>query len=960
MRCILTLSLATTVCLSLAGCPMPAAPDTGGTTGTTDGTGTDGTGGTGTGGPGTDTSSALGFDGSLSGSVSTSISSSESGGSDVVSARLRPLVIRESAQDTPPSGSATVWFTDLDGNPLTDANGDPYPPTELDANGDFTMVGLPVGVDFVVHVDYDGDGEAELKHIISIPQDEDGSGGSIEGVNVNPLTTMAYAKLISVIEAKGISAADLDFSPAAVIDQLINAFLSLFALMGIDSTFTIDQILSQTLDSLAAAFDALVPDSVKASIDMATSNIDVSGAASAEELVLAVIPILLNAGIAVADQPGGVVLDELANLPNVKVVTWEELWGPPPEGFESEGIAPVALPPEENRIFLSTVVEVDRNFAMQQDEIKDYGPGFIIHKHALERMAGMEFAGKTLSLANIHSLATDLETGMGMRLTYSVPMSPPDPDLPFEDQGYFMTFQSADQRGVEVDVFALEEEINSIWNNGYSTQSQLDAQEAAIRAAIINALGATVPPSPAKLFGGIVSSEQKITIERLAHRIRNSRSHIPFNWSGPQQMYVLSDRDRWRNDGAKAVTVSIEFDANGQPATVTYVADGTGKYLLNIWGDPEFGFTVEFMVAATGRTIFDKSGFPFWADPTDSSVFAPVQHPISGASVSFLSAFSETGENWPIEPVLEVSNPWFDPTQDPDPETNPQTVTIGVLVNEPGPTGQAVLFDLASDNTVSANDAGNYALELYWENDVWYGVPIDTRTGQRASEDASNDNSPELAIPMDQIVGLLGPEVFTYFFDIDVANPMHDPQGDPWYDDINGNDVWDIGEPTFDWREELWSAGDWRSTNVERYYRRADNNLAVRERDVNWDATSPQTWTGVALIARDFKRRLNAFTFGRPNSAINLLTAFLGHDFFDGTHNLDANTRVGAFGAMALLNLVFDARLYNLEAYVADYDFDGVKPARLQVVEAWPWNPPIDDPIVLIIKGFEDLAAAPE
>ena len=69
---------------------------------------------------------------------------------------------------------------------------------------------------------------------------------------------------------------------------------------------------------------------------------------------------------------------------------------------------------------------------------------------------------------------------------------------------------------------------------------------------------------------------------------------------------------------------------------------------------------------------------------------------------------------------------------------------------------------------------------------------------------------------------------------------------------------------------------------------------------------------------------------------------------------------MGAFGAMALLNLVFDARLYNLDAYVADYDFDGVRPARLQVVEAWPWNPPIDDPVALIIEGFEDLAVAPE
>ncbi|MCH7872572.1 MAG: hypothetical protein IID33_12815 [Planctomycetes bacterium] len=817
--------------------------------------------------------------------------------------------------------------------------------------------GMSVGCGWA---DYDGDGEPDLKHIVGIPQDEDGSGGSVAGVDVNPLTTMAVAKLLSIIAEKGVSGADLDFSPAAVIAQLIDAFSSLFALMGIDSTITLDQILSQTLDALAAAFDNLVPDSVKTSMDMATSSIDLSGAASAEELVLAIIPALLNAGMAVADEPGGVELDSLADLPNIKVVTWDELFAPPPGGFEESGISTVAiaLPPEDNRIFVSSVVEVDRNFAMQQDRIKDHGPGFIIHKHSLERMAGLEFAGKTLSLGDIHILATDLAAGMGMRLGYNVPMPPPDPNQPFEEMPFYMTFQTADQRGVQVDVGALEQQINQVFESGgFLTEAQEDAQEAAVRAAILEALGGTVAPSLHKLFGGIVSSEENITIDRLSNRIRNSRSHIPFNWSGPAQLYVLSDRDRWRHDGAQAVTVNIAFDSNGDLSNVTYVADGTGTYYMNIWGDPEFGFTVEFMAAATGRSLFHKDGFPFWADPSDTSVFAAVQHPISGATVSFLDAFSETGENWPIEPVLEVSNPWFDPTRAPDPELNPQTITIGVLVDQPGPVGQMVLFSVAGDNTITADEAGHYALELFWENDAWFGIPIDTRTGQHARVDPADENSLDLEVPMDQVSGLLGPEVFTYFYDIEVPNPMHDPRGDPWFDDINGNDRWDADEPTFDWREELWQAGDWRSTNVERYYRRADNNLAVRERDVNWDSSTPRTWTGVALIPRDFKRRLNAFTFGRPNSAINLLTAFLGHDFFDGTHKLDANTRVGAFGAMALLNLVFDARLYNLEAYVVDYGFDGASPATLQVVEAWPWNPPLDDPIILVIEGFEILAS---
>lgn len=940
------------------GCPFPTDPLTDPVTG---GGGTTGSGGTGDGSGGDGGSGALGFGGSLSGQVSTSVSSSDSAGSDVENARLRPLIGERSAQTIrTASVAATVWFTTLGGDPLYDEQGNAYAPIPLGADNTFEMSGLPVGIDFVVNVDFDGDGVADLKHIVTIPQDADGEGGSIEGVDVNPLTTMAVAKLISVIEAKGVSADDLDFSPAAVINQLLDAFSSLFALMGIDSTFTIDQILSQTLDSLAAAFDDLVPDSVKTSLDMATGTIDLSGAQSAEDLVLAVIPVLLNAGIAVADEPGGVILDSLADLPNIKVVTWDEIWGPPPTDFVDESPQPAAvtLPGEDNRIFVSTVVEVDRNFAMQQDEIKDHGPGFIIHKHALERMAGLEFAGKTLSLGDVHTLATDLAIGMGMRLGYNVPMPPPDPNGTFDENAHFlMTFQSADRYGVEVDIRALEEEIHRIWQSGGTSPDEENAKKAAVRNAVATALGGTQAPSLEQLFGGIVSTEEFITIERLSSRIRNGRSHIPFNWSGPQQRWVVADRDQWQNDGARAVTVDIEHNADGGLQHVTVVADGSGAYYVNIWGDPEFGFTAEFTVVATGRTLFHKDGFPFWADPANIGVFGSVQHPISVQTVSFLDAFSETGENWPIEPAVEVSNPWFDPTRDPDPETNPTTITLFVLVDQPGPEGMAVHFTVDVNNVVTASESGNFVLEMIWEADVRFGVPVDTRTGQRVRQDPNDQNSPDLKVPMGQIVGLAGPDIFTHFFGIEVPNPLYDPEGDPWYDDINGNDLWDAGEPTFDWREELWQSGDWRSTNVERYYRRADNGLAVRERDVNWDASTPQTWTGVELIPRNFKRRLNAFAFGRPNSAISLLTAFLGHDFFDGTHMLNADTRIGAFGALALMNLVFDARLYNLEAYVVEYDHNGVRPAELQVVEAWPWNPPIDDPVELVIDGLEALAS---
>lgn len=194
---------------------------------------------------------------------------------------------------------------------------------------------------------------------------------------------------------------------------------------------------------------------------------------------------------------------------------------------------PAALPGEENRVFRSTVIEVDRNFASNQDQIQDHGPGLIVHKHALERMAGLAFQNKTLSLGDLYTLVTDLDMGMGMRLTYGVPMPPPAPGQEPGNTPPPMMFQSADRYGVAVGVFAREERIHQIWESGgLLSEEQRAAQEAAVRAAIQEALAATQAPSMEQLFGGLVTGYEFITIEKLSARIRNARSHIPFNWSG--------------------------------------------------------------------------------------------------------------------------------------------------------------------------------------------------------------------------------------------------------------------------------------------------------------------------------------------------------------------------------------------------------------------------------------------
>jgi len=943
--------------LMISGCPVATPSGTGGGdmgsgTGTDTGTDTDSGG----------TSDALGYDGTLSGRVSTVISSADATGSEVTAARWQPRIFGQSAQTAPTIGAnAAVTFTDLDDNPLVDADGNPHPPVPLNSDGTFTAQGLPVGMDFVVNVDLDGDGEADLFHVVNIPKDETGPGGHVDDVNVNPLTTMAVAKLKAVLREKGVRPAELTFSPSAVINQLIRAFSSLFELMGIDSTITADQIMARTIDALAEAFDELVPDAVKTTMDIAVGRLDVEEAESPEELVLKIIPILLRAGFLVADEPGGVRLDPIADLPDIEVITWDELWGPPPQGPPPP--SGQTAPSEDNRIFRSTVVEVDRNFAMMQDEFGPRDPGLIIRKHALERIAGLAFEGKTLSLGDLYTLATSLDIGMGMRLTYPVPMPPPQPGQEPDPGPPPMMFQSADRHGVEVDMQALDDQIRQIWDQGFFTEEQRKAREAAIRGVIKDALAGTVPPPINDLFGGILSDDEFVTFDKLAHRIRNARAHVPFNWSGPAQLFVLADRDRWRHNNAHPVTVDIMLDADGQLARVTYNPNGDSKYYLRVWGDPEWGYTAEVVVAATGRTLFAKHGGPVQADPFDESIFQPVRDPITGETVSFAEAFSETGENWPIEPALVVTNPWMDPTKEPDPAGNPPTITIPVLVTEPGPNGEVVTVRVDPDGTVVRDTSGDYALQMFWEGppvEDWMANLVHTRTGQMLLEDPNDPGSPAVRVRMNEIVDLeVTPHVFTWFYDIEVPNPMYNPEGDPWYDDINDNDRWDPGEPTFDHKEELWQAGDWRSTNVTLYYRRADNDQPVDERDINWDAPTPQTWTGVALVPRNFKRRPNAFAFGRPNSALSLLTAFLDPDFFDGTHKLNAQTRVDILGALAMLNLVFDARLYNLEAYIVDYGPEGPLPAKLQIVEAHPWVPPIDDPIMMVISGFEQLASSP-
>jgi hypothetical protein len=193
-------------------------------------------------------------------------------------------------------------------------------------------------------------------------------------------------------------------------------------------------------------------------------------------------------------------------------------------------------------------------------------------------------------------------------------------------------------------------------------------------------------------------------------------------------------------------------------------------------------------------------------------------------------------------------------------------------------------------------------------------------------------------------------EEFAHVFGIDVLNPRYNPDGDPFFDDLNDNGVHDEGEPTAPFRPMLFEGNDWRSTDVRMYYRREDNGGSVVIENVDFEAETPRTREGIALVPRNYKPRLNAFRFGRPNTAINLLTAFAPPEFFNGQHGLNEQTRVDPFMAIALVNLVFD-QVFNLEV-IADLDGPGPLPRQAALVDGHLVVLPLGDPFFLLLNGL--------
>jgi hypothetical protein len=309
--------------------------------------------------------------------------------------------------------------------------------------------------------------------------------------------------------------------------------------------------------------------------------------------------------------------------------------------------------------------------------------------------------------------------------------------------------------------------------------------------------------------------------------------------------------------------------------------------------------------------------------------------------------------HYPGAPALRIPNYDFNPELPPDPETNPPDWEAYVLMTEHGPDGIPVRVNYA-EGVATYNTSGRYYLLFDERTDSEGLFGLIAETGELL-EQTPGDWATRMLIRTADVQGLdLQPEVFTHVFGLEVPNPGYDPEGAPYYDDINDNGVPEADEPVFAERMFLSDPNDWRSTWVEKFYRRGDNNGFPRAEEIDWESDTPALIGGVALVPRNFKARLNAYLFGRPNTAINLLLAFSPPQFFNGTQALNRETRVNPLMAVAIIDLVFE-QMMNVEATV-DWDGPGEMPAHEELVPAWFFVAPIDDPVALIADGFVDLA----
>ncbi len=1013
------------------------------------------------------------------------------------------------------AGVVSVTVETLEGGPLLDANGQPYPPGSVDGTGKFLIENLPVGIDIVIAVDLDGDGQVDIRHIIQIPADETGEAGRIDNVVVDPLTTLIVARLRELFAEHGVDPEELGISPTAVVQRVVDAFIHLFEESGIDQDVSIEDIEQLTDGNIEELLEAVLPAIVRAGLETVDGNLALGRASELEGVVHAAAEVFLRAGFPIADDPGGFDFSFLGDLPDVEVTSFDMLFGPRKpldepaaaqdlvldqalidqlladgsldafladgttieeliadgtilqliadgtidlgildeidgiEGIDGldgidgiDGISPdpdLAFDPhldgEMPVIYISTVSEPDRNFVVNDEFDPDEGgpPLPFLNDRLLGQIARLHLQDRTITVRNLYRILTDEAVGLGVRLTYVVPGPMPDGPPP-------MVFESADGNGVARNVDELFRMLEGDFDDGTATLEELAAKDERIRQVMREMLAGTVPPSMERLFGAILS-ERIESVNQLFDFIRKAMVHLPFNRSGPSMFFVVADGDRFRPDAGEvnAVSVDVQFGPEGLPAHVTYNASHIGTYYLAYTHETESNNRVELLVRETGRWLHGPHGGPVFLDMGNPTMFDPIN------GVPFADYVSEEGTFWPGIAV-PVSNPEHQMGDDGGNELSGPTMQLYVLATMPGPDGEPVRVDYdVNTGTFSASPAGRYYMmfieETYEQGlfglydidlnfmastqdlsgdrfvdstAVWEepppptdepllppdeplttdepllppDEPLTTDGAGTADEPPAGQEVPltgeepplptteELPPPDDglppppepepiyffepvmvtpaEVDGLgIRAEFFRFVYGTEVPNERFDASNNPYFDDVNGDGVQSPGESTADFRPTLFNPDDWRSTDISRYYRRAGGGT-VTNQDIDWESSEPRANDGEALVARNFVPRLNAFKFGRPNSAINLLTSFLPPEFFDGTHAFTADTPLGIFQALSTINLVME-QMFNVEA-VIDIDGAGPFPAERMMIDAHLFVPPIGDPFVLLLNGFETLS----
>ncbi len=1047
---------------------------------------------------------AIGFQGSITGKLADTQSTRQS--VDGSAAQTLPT-------DFDPA-TTVVRFKDLNGADLEDINGIPIGGVPVDANGQFSADGLPVGTDFTICGDFGNDGICDVESSVNIPAEQGSTRGRLDGVEADPLTTLVLGKLRKLMADLEIKVEDLPFSPAALAARVVDSYVNLFEDAGVDQTITLDSLKDLSRDEIAALFDEIMPAIAATGIKVAQGNLEVVKATDAEEVALAVAKIFLQAGFPIADLPGGPDLSSLGDLENVTITTPEALFSdkgpidefegpvddfgdgplseiPPellagfsqgeidailsgdiptdlldslPEGTLDDILLGVAQVDDPNgpvligeRVYISTITEPDRNFGGNGDGNGDAGgaPTLpLLTDQVLFSMAKLQLEGRTISFNDLYELLTSVDKGLGVRLVYQL-----------FDPNFFgpprTVFETADGSGKAIN---LERIFSRLFDAGIQDvdAESFDSSETNIRSIMKDILKDTVAPTFGRLFGSI-ARDRIPGIEELANDIREARVHLPFNRSGPSTFFVVADGDPFRGDGGgKAVTVDADITVDGKINSVTFNEAGTGKYYLVFTEGTDERGIVELIVRETGRfvhgnrgparfSIFDDtlvgtaSGTSFSSIASASGTFYPGTN-ISIIRTGFVfdgDSESEFGLNEQLFVLASGVNEDSEPVRvDYDPTTgiatfNPGGRSLLAFTEDSEDTGVFRLFNEDTGRFAGEEDPVDFFMappeqpegfddlfnEPGFEDPDFMGDPndpaldgtdpsldgsndptldgtmdttlngstdsgsVDTTTTDPSSgvapaqfdsatdstTDSATDTTPTtspdpgpdmgfveptfILISADQVVGLeIAREDFSFVFGIEVPNAQHNADFDPFFDDVNGNGILDPGEPTAPFRPTLFNPDDWRSTDLRLYYRRADNDASVTFEEISFDATTPTTIDGVALIARNYIARVNAFRFGRPNSAVNMLTAFAPTNLFDGAHGLTRDTRIDIFMAIALINLTMD-QIFNTEADI-DIDGRGPLPKTRTLIDANLFVTPINDPFQLLARGFERRAEA--